>query len=289
MTKNKLLRQWKHFFMVAFGCAMFSLGFDLFLEPNHINVGGVSGIGQLLQHISGFGTVAGWSFVINVPLFAISIKGVGRSFFVGSLFGMVCLNITLELFTRLPAPETEPLLAALYGGLLCGVGCGLVFIAGASTGGVDILGRLLRPKFPNMPIGKIIMCMDLITITLTGVVFGDLNKALYSAVTLYVCSIAVDGVVYGLDYSTVAIIVSDCYQEIGDAINNKLERGVTYLNGQGYYSGQTKKVILSAIKKRQVAELKELVTELDPTAFIILQESHQVLGEGFKRYDKNDL
>lgn len=289
MKKHPLYRTVRSGILIVLGCVVFSLGFDLFLQPNHTNVGGVSGIGQLLQHLSGFGTVAGWSFVINVPLFVVSIKGVGRNFFVGSLFGMVCLNTTLELFTHLPIPQTEPLLAALYGGLLCGVGCGLVFIAGASTGGVDILGRLLRPKFPNMPIGKIIMCMDFITITLTGIVFGDLNKALYSAVTLYVCSIAVDGVVYGLDYSTVALIVSDHYQQIAEVINDKLERGVTYLDGQGYYSGQQKKVILSAIKKRQVAELKALVTDIDPTAFIILQESHQVLGEGFKTYNKNDL
>ena len=140
-----------------------------------------------------------------------------------------------------------------------------------------------------MPIGKLILAMDLITISLTGVVFGDINKALYSAVTLYVCSIALDGVVYGLDYSTVALIISDRHDDISQAIMDRLERGVTILDGHGYYSGQNKQVILSAIKKRQVAELKALVTDIDPSAFIILQESHQVLGEGFKRYNKNDL
>ena len=289
MKKHPLYRQVRSLLLIVAGCAVFALGFDLFLQPNQLNVGGVSGIGQLIAHLTGFGSVAFWSVAINVPLFLISIKGVGRNFFAGSLAGMVGLNLFLEVFTVLPAPQTEPLLAALYGGLLCGVGGGLVFIAGASTGGVDILARLLRPKFPNFPIGKIILAMDLITVSLTGLVFGDINKALYSAVTLYVCSIAVDGIVYGLDYSTVALIVSDHHEEIARVISEKLDRGVTFLDGHGYYSGQQKQVVLSAIKKRQAAELKNLVMDVDPNAFIILQESHQVLGEGFKRYNKNDL
>ena len=289
MTKHPLYRSVRNLITIALGCALFALGFDLFLQPNHLNVGGVSGIGQLLEHLTGIGSVAIWSVIINVPLFLICIRGVGRGFFLGSLTGMLLLNLFLELFLHLPVPETEPLLAVLYGGLLCGAGSGLVFVSGASTGGVDILARLLRPKFPAMPIGKLMLAMDLITVALTGLVFGDVSKALYSAVTLYVFSIALDGVVYGLDYSTVALIVSDRHEAIGKAIVNRLDRGVTVLDGHGFYSGQKKQVLLSAIKKRQAAELKQLVMDLDPDAFIILQEAHQVLGEGFKRYSKNEL
>ena len=289
MHKHPLYRPIRSLMLITLGCALFALGFDLFLEPNHMNAGGVSGIGQLLEHLIGFGSVAFWSVAINVPLFLISIKGVGKNFFFGSLVGMLLMNGFIELFTVLPVPETEPLLAALYGGLLCGAGCGLIFLSGASSGGVDLLARLLRPKFPGMPIGKLILAMDIITVSLTGLVFGDINKALYSAVTLYVCSIALDGVVYGLDYSTVALIISDYHDDIARTISERLDRGVTVLDGRGFYSGQEKQVLLSAIKKRQAAELKNLVMEIDPTAFIILQESHQVLGEGFKRYNKNDL
>lgn len=289
MNRKELLRQLKNALLIALGCALFSLGFDLFLQPNQINVGGVSGIGQLLTHLTGFGSVALWSVLINVPLFLVSIRGVGKKFFVGSLCGMLLSNLFLSLFERIPAPVTEPLLATLYGGLLTGLGLGLVFVAGASTGGVDIVARLLRPSFPNFPIGRIMLAIDIVTVTLTGVVFGDVNKALYSAVTLYVCSVVLDGVVYGLDYSVVALVISDQHQTICQEITSKLDRGVTILRGQGYYSGQDKRVILCAIKKRQVAELKELVMGIDPTAFVILQEAHQVVGEGFKRYSKNDL
>lgn len=289
MNQKALLRQLKNALLIALGCALFSLGFDLFLQPNQINVGGVSGIGQLLTHLTGFGSVALWSVLINVPLFLVSIRGVGKKFFVGSLCGMLLSNLFLSLFERIPAPVTEPLLATLYGGLLTGLGLGLVFVAGASTGGVDIVARLLRPSFPNFPIGRIMLAIDIVTVTLTGVVFGDINKALYSAVTLYVCSMVLDGVVYGLDYSVVALVISDQHQTICQEITSKLDRGITILRGQGYYSGQDKRVILCAIKKRQAAELKELVMGIDPAAFVILQEAHQVVGEGFKRYSKNDL
>lgn len=289
MNQKELLRQLKNALLIALGCALFSLGFDLFLQPNQINVGGVSGIGQLLTHLTGFGSVALWSVLINVPLFLVSIRGVGKKFFVGSLCGMLLSNLFLSLFERIPAPVTEPLLATLYGGLLTGLGLGLVFVAGASTGGVDIVARLLRPSFPNFPIGRIMLAIDIVTVTLTGVVFGDINKALYSAVTLYVCSMVLDGVVYGLDYSVVALVISDQHQTICQEITSKLDRGITILRGQGYYSGQDKRVILCAIKKRQAAELKELVMGIDPAAFVILQEAHQVVGEGFKRYSKNDL
>lgn len=289
MLKQPVFRTLKNILFIAAGAAMFALGFDLFLQPHHINVGGVSGIGQILAYITGFGSVALWSLLINIPLFLLAIKGVGRNFFFGSLAGMLFSNLFLTLFSGLPVPETEPLLAALYGGLLSGVGLGLVFIVGASSGGSDVLARLLRPKFPNFPIGRIMLVIDTAIILLTGLVFGDINKTLYSAVTIYVCSISLDAVVYGLDYSTVALIVSDKYEEIGRVICEKLDRGVTVLDGKGFYSGNVKQVLLSAIKKRQAAELKALVTDIDPNAFVILQESHQVLGEGFKRYSKNDL
>lgn len=289
MNRKQALRWLRSAAVILIGSALFSVGFDLFLQPNQINVGGVSGAGQLIAQTTGLGSVALWAFLINVPIFVVGLKSIGREFFFGSLLGMAASSLFLELFSGLPVPDTEPLLATIYGGIITGVGLGMVFAAGASTGGTDMLARILRPRFPALPIGKIMMGIDLVIVLLTGVVFRDVNKTLYSFVTLYVSSVVLDSVVYGLDYSTVALIISDKYKEIGEGICNKLERGVTLLDGKGYYSGQDKHVILSAIKKNQVSELKNLVIEQDPDAFIILQEAHQVLGDGFKRYDKNAL
>lgn len=289
MNRKQAIRWLRSAAVILIGSALFSVGFDLFLQPNQINVGGVSGAGQLIAQTTGLGSVALWAFLINVPIFVVGLKSIGREFFFGSLLGMAASSLFLELFSGLPVPDTEPLLATIYGGIITGVGLGMVFAAGASTGGTDMLARILRPRFPALPIGKIMMGIDLVIVLLTGVVFRDVNKTLYSFVTLYVSSVVLDSVVYGLDYSTVALIISDKYKEIGEGICNKLERGVTLLDGKGYYSGQDKHVILSAIKKNQVSELKNLVIEQDPDAFIILQEAHQVLGDGFKRYDKNAL
>ena len=271
------------------GCAMFALGFDLFLDPNDINIGGVSGVAMVLVYVMKIGTVGLVSALLNVPLLLLGGKKIGARFLAGTLIGAAASSVMLDLFARIPTPEVEPLLAAVYGGLLAGAGLGLVFLAGASTGGSDILVRLLKRRWRNVPVGKITMATDLFVAVLTGVVFGDITKTLYSGVALFACSKVIDAVVYSFDYSKVALIITPKYSEVAAAIVDKLDRGVTYLEGQGYYSGRETRVILTAVKKQQLAELKELVTDIDPDAFVILQEAHQVLGDGFARYSADQL
>lgn len=273
--------------MIALGSATFALGFDLFLEPNAVNVGGMTGLAMVIRKVIGMGSVGLISALLNVPLFLLGYRYLGRKFFIGSLLGTLFSALFLELFTLLPVPETEPLLGALYGGLFSGVGLGLVFLAGASTGGTDIIVRFLKRKFPDLRLGKLMLALDVAIALLTGFVFHDINKTLYSIITLYVCSVSLDGVLYGLDYSTVAMIISDHFEQIAQSIDRQLDRGVTYLDGRGFYSQQDKTVLLCAVRKRQVGQLKELVSTIDPNAFMILQEAHQVLGEGFKGYSDN--
>lgn len=285
----KQLQKWKWLPMVILGCAVFSLGFDLFLAPQDINCGGLSGLAQILVRLTGIGTIGVWTAAMNIPLFLLGGKKIGRQFFIGSLVGMLSMSLFLDLFTAIPAPKMEPMLGTLYGGLVSGVGMGLVFLSGVSSGGTDILVRLLKLRAKNVPIGKISLCLDVIVVTLTGIVFRDFSKALYSGVTLFVSSMLIDAVVYRFDYSKVALIVTGEYERIAAAIDQKLGRGVTLLYGQGYYSRQDTKVILTAVKRQQLSDLKELVVGIDPNAFIILQEAHQVLGDGFSRYSKNAL
>ena len=274
---------------IVLGCAVFSLGFDLFLEPNGLNAGGISGIAMLIAHITGFGTVGVLSALINLPLFFFGGKKIGLRFFIGSILGTVFLSVFLDLFLLIPPIETEPLLGCLYGGLLCGVGLGIVFMSGASTGGTDIVVRLVKRKYRNLNIGTISILLDVIVAALTAVVFGDIANMLYILITVFLSGQVVDAVVYRFDYSRVAYIISRHHAAIADRINEKLERGVTYLYAQGYYSGSDTKVILTAVKKGQLAELKELVVSIDPDAFIIVQEAHQVLGDGFARYSTDSL
>ena len=292
MKKRSGLRSiLRSIFMIAVGSALFSLGFDLFLEPAGINCGGVSGIAMLVIYAAQpkFLTVGILSAIINLPLFFFGYRKIGKLFFFGSLLGMVVTSVCFDLFLLLPVPQTEPIMAAIFGGVTIGAGLGIVFLAGASTGGVDIVARLLKLKFRNFPIGKILLCMDLCTAVATGIVYKQFNNTLYSVVTLVISSMILDKVVYGMDYSKVALIISDRYEEIARAIDTQLDRGVTLLRGQGYYTRTDKFVILSAVKRKQLAQLKDLVMAIDPSAFIILQDAHQVLGDGFKRYDRNEL
>ena len=292
MKKRSGLRSvLRSIFMIAVGSALFSLGFDLFLEPAGINCGGVSGIAMLVIYAAQpkFLTVGILSAIINLPLFFFGYRKIGKLFFFGSLLGMVVTSVCFDLFLLLPVPQTEPIMAAIFGGVTIGAGLGIVFLAGASTGGVDIVARLLKLKFRNFPIGKILLCMDLCTAVATGIVYKQFNNTLYSVVTLVISSTILDKVVYGMDYSKVALIISDRYEEIARAIDIQLDRGVTLLRGQGYYTRNDKFVILSAVKRKQLAQLKDLVMAIDPSAFIILQDAHQVLGDGFKRYDRNEL
>jgi uncharacterized membrane-anchored protein YitT (DUF2179 family) len=193
------------------------------------------------------------------------------------------------VLTLVPFPVTEPLIGALYGGTVCGIGLGMVFVSGTSTGGSDILVRLLKLRYRNVPIGQISMSIDAVVVILTGLVFHDVTKALYTGVAVFVCGKVIDAVVYRFDYSNVALIISPEYEEIARQIGIKLDRGATFLHGEGSYSGSPTKVVLAAVKKQQVAELKELVTRIDPDAFIIVQEAHQVLGDGFSKYSKDSL
>ena len=274
---------------IILGCVVFALGFDLFLVPNGLNAGGLSGLAMIVVHVTGFGSVGLFTAIANLPLFALGGMKIGKEFFWGSLLGMIALTVLIDLFALLPAPQTEPLIGALYGGLLCGGGLGVVFAASASTGGSDILVRLLKRKYQNVPIGIIGICFDGAVAVLTGLAFWDMTLALYSGVTIFVTGKVVDAVVYRFDYSKVALIITKSYDAVAREIGEKLDRGATFLHGQGSYSGEDTKVVLTAVKKQQLAELKRLVVEIDPNAFIIVQEAHQVLGDGFARYSRDAL
>lgn len=283
---------WKQYGWIAhtvFGSAVFALGFSLFLMPNDMNPGGISGLSQVLVEVLGFGSVGTLAILINLPLFLLGGVKIGKKFFFGSLIGMTLSNALIDLFAFVPFPVVEPLMGVLYGGVLCGVGLGIVFMAGTSTGGSDILVRLLKLKYRNVPIGQISMAFDVIVVVLTGIVFQDVAKALYTGLTAFLCGQMVDAVVYRFDYSKVVLIISSEYEQIARDIGVKLDRGATFLHGEGSYSHIDTKVVLAAIKKHQLAELKELVTAIDPKAFIIVQEAHQVLGYGFSRYSKDSL
>lgn len=286
---QKLWQNYKWIVETVLGSAVFAAGFAFFLQPNDLSPGGISGLALLLMELTGFGSVGMLSILMNLPLFVLGGLKIGKRFFLGSLIGMLLSSVLIDAFTALQLPAVEPIIAIVYGGVICGIGLGIVFVAGTSTGGSDILVRLLKLKYRNVPIGQISLTFDALVVFLTGLVFRDMNKALYTGITVFLCGKMVDAVVYRFDYSKVALIISKEYAEIVRQISIKLDRGATYLHAEGSYSGENTKVVLVAIKKQQLAQLKELVMELDDSAFVIVQEAHQVLGDGFHRYSRHSL
>lgn len=271
------------------GSALFAAGFSLFLQPNDLNSGGISGLAMVLVELLGFGSVGSLSIVVNLPLFVLGGLKIGKKFFAGSLIGMLFSSVLIDVFALVPMPPTEPLIGALYGGVICGFGLGVVFVCGSSTGGSDILARLLKLKYRNVPIGQITMAFDAFVVILTGLVFQDVSKALYTGVTVFITGKMIDAVVYRFDYSKVALIISREHTTIARAIGDRLDRGATLLHAEGSYTHNQTMVVLTAVKKQQITELKELVMAIDPEAFVIVQEAHQVLGDGFSRYSQNSL
>ena len=286
---KKLWNEAKWIVMTVLGSALLAVGFAVFLQPNGMNAGGISGLAMVIVELLGAGKVGVISIMINLPLFLLGGIKIGKRFFIGSLLGMTLSSVLIDVISVFPMPHMEPLIAAIYGGVVCGVGLGIVFMSGTSTGGSDILVRLLKLRYRNVPIGQISMTFDAAVVVLTGIVFGDVRNALYTGITAYLCGKVIDAIVYRFDYSEVVLIISSEYEAIARKIGEKLDRGATFLNGEGSYSHMETKVVLAAVKKQQIAELKELVMEIDPKAFMIVQEAHQVLGDGFSRYSKNSL
>ena len=286
---HTFIQKTKWIYATIVGSAIFAAGFAFFLMPNDMSPGGISGLSLIIVEVLGFGSVGTLSILINTPLFIMGGVKIGRKFFFGSLMGMLLSNLLIDFFATLGLPAVEPLMGVLYGGVICGFGLGVVFVNGTSTGGSDILVRLLKLKYRNVPIGQISICFDAVVVLLTGLVFRDLNKALYTGITVFICGKMVDAVVYRFDYSKVVLIISREYESIARAIGQKLDRGATFLHGEGSYTHKETKVVLAAVKKQHLTELKELVMEIDPNAFVIVQEAHQVLGDGFSRYTSDGL
>lgn len=274
---------------ILLGCVLFSLGFNLFLLPNELNAGGLSGLSMALVHLTGFGTVGVFTLIMNLPLFALAGVKIGPKFFWLSMVGTAASAVFIDLFALLPKPATEPLIGCLYGGLLCGLGLGTVFSAGGSTGGSDIIVRLLKRRYANIPLGTIAIGFDVMVAVITGIIFRNISRTLYSAIAIFLSGGVMDAVVYRFDYSRVALIVTKQHTLIAQRIAAVLGRGATFLHAQGSYSLRNTEVVLTVVRRQQLTALKRLVIETDPEAFIIVQEAHQVLGDGFLRYGAENL
>jgi len=279
----------KSYGIITLGSVIFALAFDWFFEPNQIGMGGLTGLAQVINVLLPWASVGILVAVLNVPLFLLGWKLIGRHLLVSSLFSMLVSSLAIDgiaLLYKFPGMDT--MLACLVGGAMMGAGVGLVFSQGSTTGGTDVVARLLKLKFPWLPMGKLVLIPDFVVLALVAVVFGSVKAALYGLVALFVSTVVIDKMLYGLDESKVAYIISDSWHKTADAILAR-DRGVTILSASGAYTGDEKHVLLVAFKQREIVEIKRIVHETDPCAFLIVCNAHDVLGEGFGEYKKEDL
>jgi uncharacterized membrane-anchored protein YitT (DUF2179 family) len=277
MKRNVLIQ----YAVITVACAAYAFGFDWCFDANHISVGGFTGIAQIINFFLPWAPVGTVSWLLNVPLFLIGWKLIGRRLFFASLYAMTLTSVFIDLFAAIHEFQPmDPILAALYGGVIAGAAAGAMMLQDANTGGTEMAARILKLKFEGVSIGTLMLSVDLVVTVVYALIFRDFTRALYGLVGLYVSSLAMDRVVYGANASKVAYIISDHYEEITRQLL-ELERGVTLMEGKGAYSGVDKKVILCAFSRGHFVTIKRLVRQLDPDAFIIVCDAHEILGEGF--------
>ncbi len=282
MHQKRTVRQWIVMYLkILIGSALYAAGFQFFLYPNAIATGGVTGVAMIINYFSGF-PVGVMTLIINVPLFIFSWKRFGLGFILASLAGTVLSSVMVDLFAMIPLEVThEPLLGAIYGGIIKGLGLGIVYHTGATTGGVDIVAKFLRRKYQHINFSTFILGLDTAVIVAFAVLFRRYDSAMYAIICMFIASKVIDLVLYGAVNSKVCYIITDKSEEIKDGIVNDLHRGVTFLHGEGAWSGQAKHVILCVIKQSQIVELKHLVGAVDDRAFVIVSDSREVFGNGF--------
>lgn len=266
---------------LTFGCLIYSASVAIFTAPNKIAPGGITGIATILYYT--FGTPIGiMSLILNIPLFLLGFKFIGGKFIFKTIICTVITSIGVDALWFLPKYHGNMLLVVLYGGVLSGIGLGLVFLRGATTGGTDIASRLLKLKWPHVPMGRMMMGLDGIIILISLIVFKSIDSGLYAIIEIFVSSKVIDTLLYGSDTGKMVLVISDKYDEIAKNVIDELDRGVTLLKGRGYYTGSDREVLMCAVRRPQAARLRAIITKADPSAFIIMCEAGDVIGEGFK-------
>ena len=289
--KNNIIL--KRFFIITIGCFIYSLGIALFLDPGRIIPGGVSGIGIAVSHLTDKISTGTVMLIINIPLLLLGLWKFGKSFLFSTVYATIISSIFINGIEKLVAdflPLTdEMILISLAGGALAGLGVGLVFRGGGTTGGTDIIAKFIRVKHPRFKTNTIFLASDSIIVAGAAIVFKDVELALFSAITLILFSKCLDLVLYGPDGAKLVYIISDRPDEIAERLLNDLEVGVTYLKGIGAYSGKDKKVLMCASRKHIFPRIREVVTEVDDLAFMIVGSAQEIFGEGFKNHNESDL
>ncbi|WP_047151109.1 YitT family protein [Aneurinibacillus tyrosinisolvens] len=277
LSKTKLA---KRILFIFLGAALVSVGLEIFLVPNHIIDGGIVGISIILSHLTGM-QLGIFLFLLNLPFLLLGYKQMGKTFALSTLFGVIVMSIGTSFLHPVPELTDDPLLAAVFGGIILGIGVGLVIRFGGSLDGTEIVAIVFNKKLP-LSVGETVMFFNIFILGSAGFIFGW-DHAMYSLIAYYIAFKIIDVTIQGLDESRSVWIISDKPQEIGEALLARLGRGVTYLKGEGAYTGDDKKVIFCVVTRLEEAKLRSIIEDIDETAFLAVGSVNDVKGGNFKK------
>lgn len=283
LEQKKAFRLVWNYLMITIFSFTYAVGISLFLDPNNLAPGGVSGISIMLSRVTPVATGT-WILLINVPILALGLWKFGMKFLISTIYCTVVSSAFTNMLLGFAPLTNDKLLAALAGGAVMAVSMGMILKAGATTGGVDIIVKVMRLRYRHLKTGNLYLIMDATVVTLSGIMFRNLETALYAAVAIFVSSVVLDTVLYGKDGAKMIYIISDSPDRITDRLLEDLDIGVTSLKGEGAYSGKEKKVLMCVMRKPLAPKAQQIVKEEDPEAFMIVSDATEIFGEGYKSY-----
>lgn len=276
-AKRKIL----DYFIITVGAVIYAAGISLFLDPNNLAAGGVTGISVILNRLTGIETGTLY-FLCNIPIILLGFWKFGWHFMISTAYATAATSFFTNLLSNMAIVTGEPLLAAIAGSVLVSVGIGMIFKSGATTGGTDIIIKILRLKYKHLKTGALFLMTDFGIVAISGFVFRDFNIIMYALIAVVITGRVLDMVLYGMDEAKLIYIISDNQQKITERLLEEVDCGVTYLEGEGGYSGRNKRVIMCVVKKMQAPRVEEIVKEEDPAAFMIISSASEIYGEGYK-------
>jgi uncharacterized membrane-anchored protein YitT (DUF2179 family) len=283
-------REVKSYVLIVLGAVIHALAFNMFLGPNQIPMGGLSGLAQIINFLVPILPVGTMNMVMNVPLLLLSGKLLGRRMLISSVVAVATSSVAIDAIGAMhDFAAMDPFLSAIFGGAMMGLGLGLISAQNATLGGTSTLARLVKIKYPWLSTGSIIVGSDIVILVLAVLSFGKLEAALYGTIALLALELIMDKVLYGMDPSKVAYIVSEQAQEIAKVLMTEQERGVTVLRGEGAYTGDEKKILMVAFRQKDIVQIKRTVHAMDERAFMVVVDASTVLGGGFDDYKKGEL
>ncbi|MBE6750108.1 MAG: YitT family protein [Ruminococcaceae bacterium] len=265
------------------GSLIYSAAVSMFISPNEISPGGLTGIATVLNYL--FTLPSGITlFLLNIPLILLGFFKLGGIFIVKTSIATIILSASLTLTDAiLPVFQVDKILASVFGGIIMGLGLSIVMRRGASTGGIDIIAKIINKRFRHLTVGRLILIIDAFVIVIATIAYKNLESALYSIVALYASSIVLDTVLYGADKGKLIYIVTQFPQDVCNEINTVISRGVTIINAKGGYTGQDRALLLCTVRRYEVSAVYNIVDKYDRNAFIVLSDVGEIIGEGFKR------